>query len=153
MIRQSEHWIGFAPTSHRAGWATTPVGYAWSEGTTVLVPFSMRALRAVLVPLGLCVALAPVPTVASASIGLGVVVSANPANVTPNVASGAVYKLLQVGGTMYAGGAFSSVSTPAGVSPAAPSPAATSSPSTPPPAWSPRSRPASTAWPGAAWPS
>jgi hypothetical protein len=33
------------------------------------------------------------------------------------VASGAVHKLLQVGGTMYAGGAFSSVSTPAGVSP------------------------------------
>jgi hypothetical protein len=64
------------------------------------------------------VALAAVPTtVASASIGLGVVVGANPANATPNVASGAVYKLLQVGGTMYAGGAFSSVSTPAGVSP------------------------------------
>jgi hypothetical protein len=81
-----------------------------------LVPFSKRALRAILVPLGLCVALAGVP-VASASIGLGVVVSANPANVTPNVASGAVHKLLQVGGTMYAGGAFSSVSTPAGVSP------------------------------------
>jgi hypothetical protein len=77
----------------------------------------MRALRAILVALGLCVALAAVPTVASASIGLGVVVSANPANVTPNVASGAVYKLFQVGGTMYAGGASSSVSTPAGVSP------------------------------------
>ena len=81
-----------------------------------MVPFSKRALRAILVPLGLCVALAGVP-VASASIGLGVVVSANPANVTPNVASGAVHKLLQVGGTMDAGGAFSSVSTPAGVSP------------------------------------
>jgi hypothetical protein len=76
-----------------------------------LAPFSERALRAILVPLGLCVALATVPTVGSASIGLGVVVSANPANVTPNVASGAVYKLLQVGGTMYAAGAFGSVST------------------------------------------
>ena len=48
---------------------------------------------------------------------LGTVVSANPANFTPNVASGAVHKFVQVGGTMYAGGAFSSVSTPAGVSP------------------------------------
>jgi hypothetical protein len=46
-----------------------------------------------------------------------VVVSANPANVTPNVASGAVYKLLQVAGSMYAGGAFGSVSTPARVGP------------------------------------
>jgi hypothetical protein len=61
--------------------------------------------------------LAAVPAVASASIALGTVVSANPANFTPNVASGAVYKFTQVGGTMYAGGAFSSVSTPAGVSP------------------------------------
>jgi hypothetical protein len=60
---------------------------------------------------------AAVPTVASASIALGTVVGANPANFTPNVASGAVYKFVQVGGTMYAGGAFGSVSTPAGVSP------------------------------------
>jgi hypothetical protein len=70
-----------------------------------------------LVALGLSVVVAAVPTVASASIALGTVVSANPANFTPNVASGAVYKLTQVGGTMYAGGVFSSVSTPAGVSP------------------------------------
>jgi hypothetical protein len=82
-----------------------------------LVPFSKRTLRTVLAGLGLSVALAAVPTAASASIALGTVVSANPANFTPNVASGAVYKLLQVGGTMYAGGTFSSVSTPAGVSP------------------------------------
>jgi hypothetical protein len=46
-----------------------------------------------------------------------VVVSANPANHTPNVASGAVYKFVQAGGTMYAGGAFGSVSTAPGVSP------------------------------------
>ena len=70
-----------------------------------------------LVALGLSMVLAAVPAVASASIALGTVVSANPANFTPNVASGAVYKFTQVGGTMYAGGAFSSVSTPAGVSP------------------------------------
>ena len=69
-----------------------------------------------LVALGLSMVVAAVPTVASASIALGTV-SANPANFTPNVASGAVYKFTQVGGTMYAGGAFSSVSTPAGVSP------------------------------------
>ena len=70
-----------------------------------------------LVGLGLSMVVAAVPTVASASIGLGAVVSANPANFTPNVASGAVYKFVQAGATMYAGGAFSSVSTPAGVSP------------------------------------
>jgi hypothetical protein len=68
-----------------------------------------------LAALGLSVAVAAVPAVASASIALGTVVSANPANFTPNVASGAVYKFVQVGGTMYAGGAFSSVSTAAGV--------------------------------------
>jgi hypothetical protein len=82
-----------------------------------LVPFSKRTLRTVLVALVLSMVVAAVPTVASASIALGTVVSANPANFTPNVASGAVYKFTQVGGTMYAGGAFSSVSTPAGVSP------------------------------------
>jgi Domain of unknown function (DUF5122) beta-propeller len=82
-----------------------------------VVPFSKRTLRTMLVTLTLSMVVAAVPTVASASIGLGVVVSANPANFTPNVASGAVHKLVQVGGTMYAGGTFSSVSTPAGVSP------------------------------------
>jgi Domain of unknown function (DUF5122) beta-propeller len=68
---------------------------------------------------GLCagLALAGLPSVAGASIGLGAVVSANPANWTPNVADGAVYKFVQVGGTMYAGGSFSSVSTASGVSP------------------------------------
>jgi hypothetical protein len=61
--------------------------------------------------------LAGLPSVAGASIGLGAVVSANPANWTPNVADGAVYKFVQVGQTMYAGGSFSSVSTASGVSP------------------------------------
>jgi hypothetical protein len=79
-----------------------------------VVPFRTRTLRTLLVALGLSVAVAAVPAVASASIALGTVVSANPANFTPNVASGAVYKLTHVGGTMYAGGAFSSVSTPSG---------------------------------------
>jgi hypothetical protein len=82
-----------------------------------VVPLNKRTLRTVLVALVLGLAVAAVPTVASASIALGVVVSANPANFTPNVASGAVHKFVQVGGTMYAGGVFSSVSTPAGVSP------------------------------------
>jgi hypothetical protein len=82
-----------------------------------VVPFSKRTLRTMLVALGLSVAVAAVPAVASASIALGSVVSADPANFTPNVASGAVHKFVQVGGTMYAAGAFSSVSTPAGVSP------------------------------------
>ena len=87
------------------------------EGATDLVPFSKRTLRTMLAALGLSVAVVAVPAVASASIALGTVVSDDPANFTPNVASGAVHKFVQVGGTMYAGGAFSSVSTPAGVSP------------------------------------
>src|SRR4029453_10959634 len=96
-------------------------GHRWDrsgrQGASDVVPFRTRTLRTVLVALGLSVAGAAVPAVASASIALGTVVSANPANFTPNVASGAVYKFVQVGPTMYAGGAFSSVSTPAGVSP------------------------------------
>ena len=100
-----------------------PVGHGrrWDrsvrQGASDVVLFRTRTLRTLLVALGLSVAVAAVPTVASASIALGTVVSANPANFTPNVASGAVYKFVQVGGTMYAGGAFGSVSTPAGVSP------------------------------------
>ena len=52
-----------------------------------MVPFSKRTLRTMLVALCLSIVVAAVPTVASASIALGVVVSANPANFTPNVAS------------------------------------------------------------------
>jgi hypothetical protein len=48
---------------------------------------------------------------------LGTVVSTNPANFTPNVVSGAVYKFIQLNGVLYAGGSFSSVSTATGVSP------------------------------------
>jgi hypothetical protein len=48
---------------------------------------------------------------------LGTVVSTNPANFTPNVASGTVYKFVQLNGVMYAGGSFSSLSTATGVSP------------------------------------
>jgi len=57
------------------------------QGASDVVPFPKRTLRTLLVALGL------------------------------SVASGAVYKFVRVGSTMYAGGAFSSVSTPAGVSP------------------------------------
>jgi hypothetical protein len=82
-----------------------------------VVRFCKRTLRRTLAAVGLAAAVAAVPVAASASIALGSVVSADPANFTPNVASGAVYKFVQVGTTMYAGGAFSSVSTPAGVRP------------------------------------
>ncbi len=83
----------------------------------MIVSGRRRTLRALLIALGLTLAVAAVPRVAGASPALGVVVSANPANHTPNVASGAVYKFVQVGGTMYAGGSFGSVSTAPGVSP------------------------------------
>jgi hypothetical protein len=68
-----------------------------------------------LMAIGLSLAVAAVPSMAGASISLPAVVSANPANFTPNVASGAVYKFVQIGGTMYAGGTFSSVSSAPGV--------------------------------------
>jgi hypothetical protein len=68
-----------------------------------------------LMAIGLSVAVAAIPSMAGASISLPAVVSANPANHTPNVASGAVYKFVQISGTMYAGGAFSSVSAAPGV--------------------------------------
>jgi hypothetical protein len=83
----------------------------------IMVSHGKRTVRAALVVIGLGLLLAAVPTVAEASPALDVVVSANPANFTPNVASGAVHKFVQVGGTMYAGGSFGSVSTPPGVSP------------------------------------
>jgi hypothetical protein len=82
-----------------------------------MVSARKRALRALLVALGVALVGAGLPGAVSASPALGVVVSTNPANFTPNVASGAVYKFVQVGGTMYAGGTFGSVSTAAGVSP------------------------------------
>jgi hypothetical protein len=83
-----------------------------------MVVLKNRTLPALLVAIWLgLAAVATVPNVAAASPALGVVVSANPANHTPNVASGAVYKFVQVGGAMYAGGAFGSVSTAPGVSP------------------------------------
>lgn len=82
-----------------------------------MVSLGKRTLRTTLVAIGLGLVVATVPAVAGAAPALGVVVSANPANHTPNVASGAVYKFVQVGGTMYAGGSFSSVSTAPGVSP------------------------------------
>jgi hypothetical protein len=56
-----------------------------------------RTLRAMLLAIGLTVAVAAVPNMASASIALGAVVSANPANFTPNVASGEVRKFVQIG--------------------------------------------------------
>ena len=54
---------------------------------------------------------------ADASIALGRVVSANPVNYTPNINQGAVYKMSEVNGTLYAGGGFSSVTAAAGTSP------------------------------------
>jgi hypothetical protein len=52
---------------------------------------------------------------ADASIALGTVVSTNPVNYTPNINQGAVYKMAEVNGILYAGGEFSSVTPAAGV--------------------------------------
>ncbi len=55
---------------------------------------------------------------ANASIALGRVVSTNPVNYTPNINEGAVYKMAEVNGTLYAGGGFSTVTAAAGTTPA-----------------------------------
>ena len=52
---------------------------------------------------------------ADASIALGVVVGTNPVNYTPNINQGAVYKMAEVDGILYAGGEFSSVTPAPGV--------------------------------------
>lgn len=52
---------------------------------------------------------------ADAAIALGTVVGTNPVNYTPNINQGAVYKMAEVNGILYAGGEFSSVSAAPGV--------------------------------------
>ena len=52
---------------------------------------------------------------ADAAIALGVVVGTNPVNYTPNINQGAVYKMAEVNGILYAGGEFSTVTPAAGV--------------------------------------
>ncbi len=54
------------------------------------------------------------PTTAVAGVPQGAVVSTNPSDVTPNVADGAVYAFAQVGGTMFAGGDFTKVTSASG---------------------------------------
>ncbi len=53
--------------------------------------------------------LGPVGMAAASTIAHATVVSANPADWTPNVNDGAVYKVLEVGSTIYAGGSFTEV--------------------------------------------
>ncbi|MEO8330044.1 MAG: hypothetical protein ABI586_08575 [Candidatus Nanopelagicales bacterium] len=74
---------------------------------------STRRLAALIIPLAGVIIIAP--TAAQASLSQPSVVSDNPANVTPNVeddaavSNAAVHALGQLGSTMYAGGAFHTV--------------------------------------------
>ena len=70
-----------------------------------MVLFRERTLRSLLVALGLSVAVAAVPTVASASIGLGTVVSAT---FSPSV-NGEGWALASDGSSLWIGGTFTSV--------------------------------------------
>ena len=70
----------------------------------------MRGTKLVAAAFGAGLIIVAGATGASASGALGKVVSANPANYTPNVRNGAVYKLAEYRGVMYAGGSFTSVS-------------------------------------------
>jgi hypothetical protein len=107
-----------ARSAQRAAHAAAVLsGTGRQQENRMIVSARRPTLKALLVGLGACLALVAAPSLASASPALGVVVSTNPANHTPNVASGAVYKFVQVGTTMYAGGTFGSVSTAPGVSP------------------------------------
>jgi hypothetical protein len=54
---------------------------------------------------------------ATAMPAIGRVVSTNPVNYTPNINQGAVFKLAEVNGTLYAGGSFSTVTAAAGTTP------------------------------------
>ena len=82
-----------------------------------------RMRRLLLVASAVLLSVAALSGTSSASVALDKVVSANPADFTPNVASPtdgsvrAIYRFLQVNGVMYAGGTFTSVSTASGVSP------------------------------------
>jgi hypothetical protein len=55
---------------------------------------------------------------ASAGPAIGRVVSTNPVNYTPNINQGAVFKMAEVNGTLYAGGSFTTVTAAAGTTPA-----------------------------------
>jgi hypothetical protein len=54
---------------------------------------------------------------ANASPAIGRVVSTNPVNYTPNINQGAVYKMAEANGMLYAGGSFSTVTAAAGTTP------------------------------------
>jgi hypothetical protein len=70
----------------------------------------MQAISRLATAFGLAVAVALVTAApASAGVAQPAEVSTDPADVTPDVDDGAVYKVLQVGDTLYAGGSFSSV--------------------------------------------
>ncbi|HST64592.1 MAG TPA: hypothetical protein VLM05_05335, partial [Mycobacteriales bacterium] len=81
-------------------------GYGTFGGMRMLFRSRLLAAGVVLAFCGLLV----VPAGASASGALGRVVSANPANYTPDVRNGAVYKVAEYRGVMYAGGSFTAVS-------------------------------------------
>ncbi len=70
------------------------------------------AMAAVSLAFGLSVAGVAAP--ASAGVVQGGLVSANPANFTPKINDGAVYAILQLGNTIYAGGDFTNVTPSSG---------------------------------------
>src|SRR3954453_17963644 len=70
----------------------------------------MQAISRLATAFGLAVAVALVTaSPASAGVAQPAEVSTDPADFTPDVDDGAVYKVLQVGDPLYAGGFFSSV--------------------------------------------
>jgi len=71
---------------------------------------AMRAISRLATAFGLAMAVALVTaSPASAGVAQPTEVSTDPADFTPDVDDGAVFKVLQVGSTLYAGGSFTSV--------------------------------------------
>jgi hypothetical protein len=69
----------------------------------------VMALGAVVTAVGVGVAVLQGGPATGSPISQDLVVSPNPSDLTPRVQDGAVYKMLQLGGIMFAGGEFSSV--------------------------------------------
>jgi hypothetical protein len=77
----------------------------------------LRGIVAGTVAIGLTTGVVAVTTRSDASPAIGHVVSTNPADFTPNINDGAVFKTAETGGVLYAGGSFTSVTIPPGTPP------------------------------------
>jgi hypothetical protein len=74
----------------------------------------LRGIVAGSIAVAVAAAVVAITTTSGASPAIGHVVSTNPANFTPNINDGAVFKTAETGGVLYAGGSFTSVTAAPG---------------------------------------